>query len=108
MFIRSNLQTNGMSVPKVGMSLAGTPVQYDSPSQALSANARSTVPMYVSEMSIESTERGLEVAYQCVWLISGVALGYWVRDLPTPSPARLASCYSHFSDNFRSTLASRA
>jgi hypothetical protein len=29
-------------------------------------------------MSIETKERGPEVAVQCVWLISGVALAYWV------------------------------
>ena len=29
-------------------------------------------------MSIEYTERGPEVAIQCAWLISGVALAYWV------------------------------
>lgn len=37
-----------------------------------------TVPTYMAEMSIESKERGPEVAVQCVWLISGVALAYWV------------------------------
>lgn len=35
-----------------------------------------TVPTYMAEMSIESKERGPEVAVQCVYLISGVALGY--------------------------------
>jgi hypothetical protein len=29
-------------------------------------------------MSIDYKERGPEVAVQCVWLISGVALAYWV------------------------------
>lgn len=37
-----------------------------------------TIPTYMSEMSIESKERGPEVAIQCIWLISGVALGYWM------------------------------
>ena len=37
-----------------------------------------TIPTYMAEMSIESKERGPEVAIQCVWLISGVALGYWM------------------------------
>jgi hypothetical protein len=37
-----------------------------------------TIPTYMAEMSIESKERGPEVAVQCVWLISGVALGYWM------------------------------
>lgn len=36
------------------------------------------VPTYMAEMSIESKERGPEVAVQCVWLISGVALAYWL------------------------------
>jgi hypothetical protein len=29
-------------------------------------------------MSIESKERGPEVAKQCTWLISGIALAYWL------------------------------
>lgn len=29
-------------------------------------------------MSIESKERGPEVAIQCVFLITGVALAYWI------------------------------
>ncbi len=37
-----------------------------------------TIPTYMAEMSIESKERGPEVAIQCIWLISGVALGYWM------------------------------
>ena len=37
-----------------------------------------TIPTYMAEMSIESKERGPEVAVQCAWLISGVALGYWM------------------------------
>jgi hypothetical protein len=31
-----------------------------------------------AEMSIESKERGPEVAVQCAWLISGIAVAYWV------------------------------
>jgi hypothetical protein len=66
--------------------------------------------MYVSEMSIESTERGLEVAYQCVWLISGVALGYWVRNSrPASSPSCTARLVNHnFLTTFRLTLVLRA
>src|SRR6201996_642131 len=37
-----------------------------------------TVPTYMSEMSITAKERGPEVAIQCIWLISGVALAYWM------------------------------
>ncbi|OQV10734.1 hypothetical protein CLAIMM_14692 isoform 3 [Cladophialophora immunda] len=37
-----------------------------------------SVPTYMAEMSITSKERGPEVAIQCVWLISGVALAYWI------------------------------
>ncbi|KAN0103238.1 putative sugar transporter STL1 [Hyaloscypha variabilis] len=37
-----------------------------------------TVPTYMAEMSIESKERGPEVAKQCAWLISGIALAYWL------------------------------
>lgn len=29
-------------------------------------------------MSIESKERGPEVAIQCAWLISGIAVAYWI------------------------------
>jgi len=32
----------------------------------------------MAEMSIESKERGPEVAKQCAWLISGIALAYWI------------------------------
>ncbi|KAK2754289.1 hypothetical protein FQN54_007169 [Arachnomyces sp. PD_36] len=38
----------------------------------------STVPTYMSEMSIRHAERGPEVAVQCIYLINGVALAYWV------------------------------
>lgn len=37
-----------------------------------------SVPTYMAEMSIDEKERGPEVAVQCIWLISGVALAYWV------------------------------
>lgn len=37
-----------------------------------------SVPTYMAEMSIESKERGPEVSIQCIWLISGVALAYWI------------------------------
>lgn len=37
-----------------------------------------SVPTYMAEMSIESKERGPEVSIQCIYLISGVALAYWV------------------------------
>lgn len=29
-------------------------------------------------MSIESKERGPEVALQCAWLITGIAIAYWI------------------------------
>jgi hypothetical protein len=32
----------------------------------------------MAEMSIESKERGPEVAVQCAWLISGIPFAYWV------------------------------
>jgi hypothetical protein len=32
----------------------------------------------MAEMSIESKERGPEVAIQCSWLITGIAIAYWV------------------------------
>ncbi|KAF2097821.1 putative sugar transporter STL1 [Rhizodiscina lignyota] len=38
----------------------------------------STVPTYMAEMSIKSKERGPEVAVQCAWLISGIAVAYWI------------------------------
>lgn len=37
-----------------------------------------TVPTYMSETTISKTKRGPEVAIQCVYLIWGVALAYWV------------------------------
>lgn len=37
-----------------------------------------TVPTYMSETTISKTKRGPEVAVQCVYLIWGVALAYWV------------------------------
>lgn len=37
-----------------------------------------TVPTYMSESTIEKTERGPQVAIQAIYLINGVALAYWV------------------------------
>lgn len=37
-----------------------------------------TVPTYMSEMSTSKSERGPEVAKQCIYLINGVALAYWL------------------------------
>lgn len=37
-----------------------------------------SVPTYMAEMSIESKERGPEVSLQCIYLITGVALAYWL------------------------------
>lgn len=37
-----------------------------------------TVPTYMSEMSTTKSERGPEVAKQCIYLINGVALAYWL------------------------------
>ncbi|KAJ5753591.1 uncharacterized protein N7511_007744 [Penicillium nucicola] len=36
------------------------------------------VPTYMAEMSITEKERGPEVAFQCVFLVSGCAFAYWV------------------------------
>lgn len=33
---------------------------------------------FQAEMSIETKERGPEVAVQCAWLISGIAVAYWI------------------------------
>ncbi|CAK3991548.1 MFS general substrate transporter [Lecanosticta acicola] len=37
-----------------------------------------TVPTYMSETTIKTSQRGPQVAIQCVYLIWGVALAYWV------------------------------
>lgn len=37
-----------------------------------------TVSTYMSEVSIDKKERGPQVAIQCIYLINGVALAYWV------------------------------
>jgi MFS family permease len=37
-----------------------------------------SVPTYMAEMSIESKERGPEVSIQCIYLITGVAIAYWL------------------------------
>jgi len=64
------IQASAMSVPHiiVGRILCGFGIGFISCS----------VPTYMAEMSIDEKERGPEVAVQCVWLISGVALAYWV------------------------------
>ncbi|KAK5446521.1 hypothetical protein LTS15_009860 [Exophiala xenobiotica] len=64
------LQASAWSVPQiiVGRVLCGFGIGFISCS----------VPTYMAEMSIDSKERGPEVAIQCVWLISGVALAYWI------------------------------
>ncbi|KAJ6092307.1 hypothetical protein N7467_004276 [Penicillium canescens] len=36
------------------------------------------VPTYMAEMSITEKERGPEVAFQCIFLVSGCAFAYWV------------------------------
>ena len=43
----------------------------------------------MSETTIEKTERGPQVAIQCVYLINGVALAYWVRLLKRQGPKLL-------------------
>lgn len=64
------IQASAMSVPHiiVGRILCGFGIGFISCS----------VPTYMAEMSIDEKERGPEVAIQCVWLISGVALAYWI------------------------------
>ncbi|KEF62489.1 uncharacterized protein A1O9_00462 [Exophiala aquamarina CBS 119918] len=64
------IQASAMSVPHiiVGRILCGFGIGFISCS----------VPTYMAEMSIDEKERGPEVAVQCVWLISGVALAYWI------------------------------
>ncbi|KAH8691883.1 putative sugar transporter STL1 [Talaromyces proteolyticus] len=37
-----------------------------------------TVPMYISELSIEASQRGPAVGWQIVILISGIPLAYWI------------------------------
>ncbi|OQE12190.1 hypothetical protein PENVUL_c001G03742 [Penicillium vulpinum] len=36
------------------------------------------VPTYMAEMSLTEKERGPEVAFQCIFLVSGCAFAYWV------------------------------
>ena len=43
-----------------------------------------TVPTYMAETTIKKTERGPQVAIQCIYLINGVALAYWVRAIAPP------------------------
>ncbi|KAH8802565.1 putative sugar transporter STL1 [Xylogone sp. PMI_703] len=64
------LQSSAMSVPHiiVGRIVCGFGIGFIS----------STVPTYMAEMSIEAKQRGPEVAVQCVWLISGIAVAYWI------------------------------
>ncbi len=68
--IGGSIQASAHSVPQiiVGRLLCGFGIGFIS----------STVPTYMSEMSIKSTERGPEVAFQCVLLISGVAFSSWL------------------------------
>ncbi|KAG0645448.1 Sugar transporter STL1 [Hyphodiscus hymeniophilus] len=68
--VGSAIQASAMSVPHiiVGRVICGFGIGFIS----------STVPTYMAEMSIESKERGPEVAVQCVWLISGIAVAYWI------------------------------
>ncbi|KAK5949441.1 hypothetical protein OHC33_009615 [Knufia fluminis] len=68
--VGASLQASAWSVPQiiVGRVLCGFGIGFIS----------CTVPTYMAEMSIESKERGPEVAVQCVFLISGVALAYWL------------------------------
>ena len=37
-----------------------------------------SVPTYLAEMSIENRERGPEVAFMCIFLVSGCAFAYWL------------------------------
>ena len=63
-----------------------------------------TVPTYMSEQTIKKTERGIQVAYQCIYLINGVALAYWVWEaMPTRYQLSLSMLYL---TPRRSTLAS--
>ncbi|KAL7904433.1 putative sugar transporter STL1 [Trichoderma velutinum] len=64
------LQASAMSVPHiiVARCLCGFGVGLIS----------STVPTYMAEMGIESSQRGPEVAKQCAWLITGIAIAYWI------------------------------
>lgn len=68
--VGASLQASAWSVPQiiVGRVLCGFGIGFIS----------CTVPTYMAEMSIESKERGPEVAVQCAFLISGVALAYWL------------------------------
>ncbi len=67
--VGASLQASAWSVPQiiVGRVLCGFGIGFISCS----------VPTYMAEMSIDSKERGPEVAIQCIWLICGVALAYW-------------------------------
>jgi MFS family permease len=64
------VQASAMSVPHiiVGRIICGFGIGFIS----------STCPTYISEMSITAKERGPEVAVQCSWLISGIAIAYWI------------------------------
>jgi len=68
--VGASLQASSWSVPQIIIAriLCGFGIGFISCS----------VPTYMAEMSIESKERGPEVAIQCGFLISGCALAYWL------------------------------
>jgi MFS family permease len=68
--VGATLQATSFSVPQIIISrvLCGFGIGFIS----------CAVPTYMAEMSIESKERGPEVAVQCIFLITGVAIAYWL------------------------------
>ncbi len=68
--VGATLQATSFSVPQIIIArvLCGFGIGFISCS----------VPTYMAEMSIESKERGPEVSVQCIFLITGVAIAYWL------------------------------
>ncbi|PMD54417.1 putative sugar transporter STL1 [Hyaloscypha bicolor E] len=68
--VGSAIQASAMSMPHiiVGRVICGFGIGFIS----------STVPTYMAEMGIMKEQRGPEVAIQCAWLITGIAIAYWI------------------------------
>lgn len=68
--VGGSLQASSWSVPQiiVGRVICGFGIGFIS----------CAVPTYMAEMSLTEKERGPEVAFQCIFLVSGCAFAYWV------------------------------
>jgi MFS family permease len=84
--VGSAIQASAMSMPHiiVGRVICGfgigVSLKVSKPSSVLTFEKfiSSTVPTYMAEMGIDKGQRGPEVAVQCAWLITGIAIAYWI------------------------------